>query len=190
MENQRSVRWDVAAVVMFASAALLWLSLLTHDAADNLGDFSGPIASIYTPMNAAYPLNDKIQNSCGYLGALASDILMQATGIGSYLVAMLFCLSGVVMLRQQPWASPMGRSVGWTLILVAICCMPTRFGLSPRIPVPIGGGGYLGALCNTWMDQHLAHFGASIMVLSVLVGGLLLSTEYALVRYFGFAKGA
>ena len=187
MENQRSVRWDVAAVVMFATAALLWLSLLTHDAADKVGDFSGPIASIYTPMNAAYPLNDKIQNSCGYLGALASDILMQATGIGSYLVAMLFCLSGVVMLRQQPWASPMGRSVGWTLILVAICCMPTRFGLSPHIPVPIGGGGYLGALCNTWMDQHLAHFGASIMVLSVLVGGLLLSTEYALVRYFGFA---
>ena len=187
MENQRSVRWDVAAVVMFATAALLWLSLLTHDAADNLGDFSGPITSIYTPMNAAYPPNDKIQNSCGYLGALASDILMQATGIGCYLVAMLFCLSGVVMLRQQPWASPMGRSVGWTLILVAVCCLPTRFGLSLRIPVPIGGGGYLGALCNTWMDQHLAHLGASILVLSVLVGGLLLSTEYALVRYFGFA---
>ena len=89
MENQRSVRWDVAAVVMFAAAALLWLSLLTHDAADDLGDFSGPIASVYTPMNAAYPPNAKIQNSCGYIGALVSDILMQATGIGSYLVAML-----------------------------------------------------------------------------------------------------
>ncbi len=187
MENQRSVRWDVAAVVMFAAAALLWLSLLTHDAADNLGDFSGAVASIYAPMNAAYPLNDKIQNSCGYLGALASDILMQATGVGSYLIAMLLCLSGIVMLRQQPWASPLGRSVGWTLILVAVCCIPTRFGMSPRIPVPIGGGGYLGALCNIWMDQHLAHLGATILVLSVFVGGLLLSTEYALVRYFGFA---
>lgn len=187
MENQRSVRWDVAAVVMFAAAALLWLSLLTHDAADNLGDFSGAVASIYAPMNAAYPMNDKIRNSCGYLGALASDILMQATGVGSYLIAMLLCLSGIVMLRQQPWASPMGRSVGWTLILVAVCCIPTRFGMSPPIPVPIGGGGYLGALCNIWMDQHLAHLGATILVLSVFVGGLLLSTEYALVRYFGFA---
>ena len=187
MENQRSVRWDVAAVVMFAAAALLWLSLLSHDAADNLGDFSGPVASIYTPMNAAYPLNTKIQNSCGYLGALVSDVLMQATGIGSYLVAMLVCLSGVVMLRQQPWASPMGRSIGWTLILVAVCCIPTRFGMTPRISVPVGAGGYLGALCNTWMDNHLAHLGASILVLSVFAGGVLLSTEYALVRYFGFA---
>ena len=187
MENQRSVRWDVAAVVMFAASALLWLSLLTHDAADNLGDFSGSISSIYRPMQAAYPTNQSIQNSCGYLGALASDILMQATGVGSFLVATLLCLSGVVMLRQQPWASPMGRSIGWTLILVAVCCMPTRFGIILSIPVPIGGGGYLGALCNAWMDHHLAHLGACILVVSVFVGGLLLSTEYALVRYFGFA---
>ena len=187
MENQRSVRWDVAAVVMFAAAALLWLSLLTHDAADNLGDFSESISSTYKPMQAAYPPNQRIQNSCGYLGALASDILMQATGVGSYLVASLLCLSGVVMLRQEPWASPMGRSIGWTLILVAVCCIPTRFGITLRIPVPIGSGGYLGALCNTWMDHHLAHLGACILVVSVFVGGLLLSTEYALVRYFGFA---
>ncbi len=186
MENQRSVRWDVAAVVMFAAAALLWLSLLTHDAADNLGEFSGPVASVYSPMRAAYPFNTEIQNWCGYFGALTSDILLQATGVGSYLVAMLLCLSGVVMLRQEPWASPMGRSFGWTLILVAVCCMPARFGFTPRIPVPVGAGGYLGALCNFWLDNHLKH-GATILVLGVFVGGLLLSTEYALVRYFGFA---
>lgn len=187
MENQRSVRWDVAAVVMFAVAALLWLSLLTHDAADNLGDFSNSALSFYGPVGAAYPLNDTIQNACGYFGALVSDILLQSTGIGSYLIASLICLSGVVMLRQQPWASPLGRSVGWTLILVAVSCMPTRFGLRLPISVPIGAGGYLGALCNTWLDSHLAQFGSAIMVLSLFVGGLLLSTEYALVRYFGFA---
>ena len=187
MENQRSVRWDVAAVVMFAASALLWLSLLTHDAADDLGEFKGNLASWYAPINAAYPVNESIQNSCGYVGALASDILLQATGIGAYLVAALIILSGVVMLRQQPWASPMGRSIGWTLILIAVCCMPTRFGIQPNIPVPIGGGGYLGALCNTWMNHHIAHGGSVILVLATFIGGLLLSTEYALVRYFGFA---
>jgi S-DNA-T family DNA segregation ATPase FtsK/SpoIIIE len=172
---------------MFAASALLWLSLLTHDAADNLGEFNGVLASFYSPIHAAYPLNESIQNSCGYLGALASDVLFQATGIGAYLIASLMILSGVVMLRQQPWASPMGRSIGWTLILIAVCSIPTRFGIQPRIPVPIGGGGYLGALCNTWMNQHLAQAGSVILVLTVFIGGLLLSTEYALVRYFGFA---
>ena len=187
MEIQRSVRWDVAALVMFAGSALLWLSLLTHDAADNLGEFSGVVGAVYRPMVTAYPANPNIRNACGYLGAIASDILMQATGVGCYLVAILLCLSGVVMLKQQPWASPLGRSIGWTLILVAVCCIPTRFGIVPNIPVPIGAGGYLGALCNTWMDRHLAHFGACILVFSVFLGGLLLSTEYALLRYFGFA---
>ena len=119
MENQRSVRWDVASVAMFAASALLWLSLLTHDAADNLGEFNGILANFYSPIHAAYPFNESIQNSCGYIGALASDVLFQATGIGAYLVASLMILSGVVMLRQQPWASPMGRSIGWTLILIS-----------------------------------------------------------------------
>jgi DNA segregation ATPase FtsK/SpoIIIE, S-DNA-T family len=187
MDNQRSVRWDVAAVVMFACAALLWLSLLTHDAADNLGDFGSIVGQFYVPLHAAYPLNERIQNSCGYMGALVSDILLQSTGIGAYLLAGLMVLSGIVMLRQRPWASPLGRSIGWTLILVAVCCMPTRFGIRSTIPVPIGGGGYLGALCNTWMDHHLAHGGSVILILTALVGGLLLSTEYALVRYFGYA---
>lgn len=183
----RSVRWDVAAVVMFAFAALLWLSLLTHDSADNLGEFPQPIASIYSPSPSAFPVNERIQNACGYFGALVSDLLLQATGVGAYLVAGLTILSGVVMLRQKPWASPLGRSIGWTLILLSVCCMPSRFGLHPNIPVPIGAGGYLGALCNVWMDRHLASGGAFILVCSVFLGGLLLSTEYALLRYFGFA---
>ena len=49
MDKQRSVRWDVAAVVMFAVAALAWLSILTHDPADNLGQMPPGIASIYQP---------------------------------------------------------------------------------------------------------------------------------------------
>lgn len=187
MENARSVRWDVAAIVMFAASALLWLSLLTHDSADNLGEFNGIIGSIYTPLNASYPFNERIENACGYMGALASDLLLQTTGVGAYFVAAMMILSGVVMLRQQPWASPMGRSIGWTLILIAVCTLPSRLGLQLSIPVPIDAGGYLGALCNTWLDRHLANAGSLIFVLTVFVGGILLSTEYALLRYFGFA---
>ncbi len=187
MEKQRSVRWDVAAVVMFAAAALVWLSLLTHDAADDLGEMPSWVSKFYQPLHAAYPINDELKNNCGFLGALISDVLLQATGIGAYLIASLMILSGVVMLRQRPWASSLGRSFGWSLILLAVCCIPGRFGFHPNIPVPIDGGGYLGALANIWLDNHFAHAGAVIMVLSTLVGGLLLSTEYAILRYFGYA---
>lgn len=184
--QQRSVRWDLGAVGMFALAALVWLSLLTHDAADRIAPPPG-LSAIYTPMPPAYPENEQIQNSAGYIGALISDLLLQAIGIGAYLLAAILIASGVVMLRQKPLASPLGRSIGWSLITLSVCCMPERFGLQPTIPVPIGGGGYLGAIGNIWLDDHVAQGGAVIFVLGLFIAGLLLSTEYALLRYFGFA---
>ncbi len=185
--HQRSVRWDVAAVVMFAVSAFVWLSLLTHDAADAIGPVPNVVSVFYTPMPPAYPANEGIENSAGFVGAVISDLLLQSTGIGAYLLATLMFASGIVMIRQKPLASTLGRSVGWSAILLSVCCMPQRFGFQPEIPVPIGAGGYLGALGNLWMDNHLAHGGAVILVLGLFVGGLLLSTEYAILRYFGFA---
>ena len=186
MENQRSVRWNVVAVCMFAFSAFLWLSLWTHDPADNLGSTSKPLGFFYQPLPAAYPPNEKLQNACGYFGALASDLLIQSTGIGAYLIAGLSVLSGIVMLRQKPWASSLGRSIGWSLILLAVCCMPDRFGWKPHVSVPVGGGGYLGAVANLWMDARLGQGGSVVMVISIFIGGLLLSTEYAIISYFGY----
>jgi DNA segregation ATPase FtsK/SpoIIIE, S-DNA-T family len=188
--HRRSVRWDLVGIVMFGMAILVGLSLLTYDPADDITKILGkPDAETlgvwYSPK--AFPVNEKIQNACGAVGALVSQALLQATGIGAYLVAALLALGGVVCFRQQPWASPLGRSIGWTLVLVAVCAMPSRFGLHPNISVPIGGGGYLGALANLWIDRNLAHAGGVIAVLSTFVCGLLLSTEYALLRYFGYA---
>lgn len=188
--NPRSVRWDLVGTCMFALAALIGLSLITYDPADDLSRVfgkptSGSTETWYSPK--AFPPNAKIQNACGVVGAIISQALFQGTGIGAYLVLFLTGLSGVVCLRQRPWASPMGRSIGWTLVFVAICTLPGRFGLHPNLSVPMGGGGYLGALTNLWMDRNIAHGGGVILVLSCFVGGLLLSTEYAILRYFGYA---
>jgi DNA segregation ATPase FtsK/SpoIIIE-like protein len=171
---------------MFAFSAFLWLSLWTHDPADSLGSTPKPLGFFYQPLPAAYPPNEKLQNACGYFGALASDLLIQSTGIGAYLIAGLTLLSGIVMLRQKPWASSLGRSIGWSLILLAVCCMPDRFGWKPYVAVPVGGGGYLGAVANLWMDARLGQGGSVVMVISIFIGGLLLSTEYAIISYFGY----
>ena len=150
-----------------------------------LGQRTSYASHWFTP--AAFPPNAVIQNGAGYLGALLSQVLFQATGIGAYLVACLFTLAGIVCFRQVPWASPLGRSIGWTLVLTSVCALPDRLGLSLGIPIPIGGGGHLGALVNTWLNHHLAFTGGLICILATLCVGLLLSTEYALVRYLGLA---
>jgi S-DNA-T family DNA segregation ATPase FtsK/SpoIIIE len=189
-ESRLFVRWDILGIFLFGTAVLLWLSLLTYDPADDLsGVFGTPAQGSpvvwYSP--TAYPVNTKIQNACGVVGAVLSRTLLQATGIGAFLIAFLIGIAGLVCFRHKPWASPLGRSLGWTLVLIAICTIPGRFGIHPPISVPVGGGGYLGTLVNLWMDQHLAHAGGVIAVFVALFCGVLLSTEYAVLRYFGYA---
>ncbi len=191
----RSVRWDMLGVVLFGITAVVWVALFTHDPADDLrpalgfSSATGQDSSMYPSWiaPAVYPPNEKFHNEAGFLGALISQILFQATGIGAYLIALLLPISGVVCFRKTPWASPLGRSLGWSLLLASLCALPDRLGLPIPLSVPIGRGGYLGALINTWLNEHLAFTGGLIFLLAIFAIGLLLSTEYALIRYLGFA---
>ncbi len=187
MPEPRNVRWDIAALIVAAASVFVWLSLLTHDPADPLPKLPSPLSRLYQPDIVSYPINDKVANQCGYTGAWLSHLLLQSIGAGAYLAAALMGLSVVVMLRQQPWASPLGRSVGWTLVgLSLVTLLPTaQFNLP--IPVPIGSGGYLGAMTSTWLHEHFAWLGSLVLILCCLVAGLLLSTEYAIVHYFRYS---
>ncbi len=176
-----SRNWDTTAV----SEPTIILPDLANTPTTTSATSNTPASSWLTP--ASFPANPTIQNGAGYLGALVSQTLFQATGIGAYIIACLLTLAGFVCFRQQPWASPLGRSIGWTLVLAALCALPDRLGLSLGLPIPIGGGGYLGALLNTWLNHHFAFLGGLICILATLCIGLLLSTEYALVRYLGLA---
>src|SRR6478752_212193 len=50
-------------------------------------------------------------------------------------------------------------------------------------PGPIvGAGGYIGAMGRTFLESHFAVAGSYIFALSVLLAGLLLSTDYFLFR--------
>ena len=191
----RSVRWDMLGVAFFAATALVWVALFSHNPADDLRPSLGyaPATDVNPSIApgwlapSIYPANEKIQNEAGFIGALVSQILFQSTGIGAYLIALLLPIAGVVCFRKTPWASPLGRSIGWSLLLASLCALPDRIGLPIPVSVPIGRGGYLGALINTWLNEHLAFTGGLIFLLATLAIGMLLSTEYALIRYLGFA---
>jgi DNA segregation ATPase FtsK/SpoIIIE, S-DNA-T family len=65
--------------------------------------------------------------------------------------------------------------------LTALAAM-TLVRLSPG-PV-IGPGGYLGATGRGLLEMHFARLGAYIISVSLLAGGLLLTTDYVLIRAF------
>jgi DNA segregation ATPase FtsK/SpoIIIE, S-DNA-T family len=187
MPEPRNVRWDIAALIVTALGVFVWLSLWTHDPADPLPPLPSPLARLYQPDIVAYPINLRVENACGNAGAWLSHLMFQAIGAGAYLAAGLIGLSVAVMLRSTPWASPLGRSFGWTLVGLSIVTLFPLIGFNPGIPSPIGSGGYLGAMTTTWLLEHFAQVGALVMVLGCLAAGLLLSTEYAVLRYVRYS---
>ena len=182
MTEPRNVRWDMAAIAMATAAVFVTLSLWSHDAADVVGPLVPPFNYLYQPDQVAYPDNAITANWCGYWGSLVSHLLLHSIGIGAYFAAGLMFLSCVAMLRRDPIASPLGRSLGWTLLLLSGTTLPALLQWHLPLPVPIGCGGYLGALTSTWINNHFAFAGGIILCVSSLIAGLLLSTEYAILN--------
>lgn len=189
MSEPRNIRWDIAALVLAAFSFFVWMSLLSYDAADPLTPAPALANLIYSPYPAdqiAFPVNPSVTNRCGYIGAFVAQAMFHAFGAGSFIVALLMVLAVVVTIRQKPLASPLGRSIGWTLVLVAVLSLMEITRVRLPMALPLGSGGAIGAMGSMWLGTHFAMFGGIIICLCCLVIGLMLSTEYAVFRGVSF----
>jgi DNA segregation ATPase FtsK/SpoIIIE, S-DNA-T family len=86
-------------------------------------------------------------------------------------------------LRRREIDQPVLRGVGWALSLAAFSTLVAM--LLPRSsPGPeVGAGGYLGAMGYALLESNFAMAGGYILALSVLLAGLLLCTDYLLLRF-------
>ncbi|QEG42668.1 FtsK/SpoIIIE family DNA translocase [Roseimaritima ulvae] len=181
-DTPRHMGRDLTAIGLSALALFLAVALLTHDPADLVDTPVWPLSLIYSPTNSVHPTNQTIHNACGYWGALVSSAMLQATGIGaSILVLCLGALAGNLLIRGGMNAPAM-RSLGATIVLVAIVTAATLAPWRPDGMPIIGPGGYLGAMTSTWLGEHFAVFGTWILTLTLLAFGTLLTTDYVLLQ--------
>ena len=169
MPEARNLKADLAALVLLALAVFLAVALFTFDPADPPGDLVQP------PRTA-------VNNACGWLGAWTAHGLFQALGLGAYYLVFSLALLDAALLRRQAIREPWLRAIGWGVSLVGLTVLATMAlpGLSPG-PV-IGSGGYLGAAGRGLLELHVATAGAYILVMSLILGGWLLSTDYLLLH--------
>jgi len=174
MLESRSLKLDLIALALLALCLFLGLALFSYDRVDSLDAL-------------VYPAPSHPVNACGRFGALMADGLLQAFGIGAYYFLVSLAVLDVWLLARRSVSDPWLRGTGWLLSLVAISTLASlsQWSWSPG-PV-IGPGGYLGAAGRGWLEMHFASAGAYILTFSVLVGGVLLSTEYLLPRLIGHA---
>lgn len=170
MFDNRSLKFDLLALVLLAATALLAVSLGTYDATD-------------PPSTLVYPPHTDYQNACGPIGAYVAHLLLESVGLGAYyLVGSLGTLS-MVLLWRRGIDQPVLRAVGWASSLVAIATLATM-ALPQITPGPeIGAGGYLGAMGHAVLESNFASTGAYILSLTVLLAGMLLCTDYLILKF-------
>ncbi len=171
MLESRSLKLDLAALALLALCVFFGMSLATYHPADAFDALVHPPA-------------DRVQNACGRAGAILTDVALSALGIGAHYLLVSLSVLDLWLLARRPISDCVLRTIGWLLSLVGLSTLASM-ALPNWSPGPvIGPGGYLGAAGRGWLEMHFASAGAYILTISVLVGGLLLCTEYLLPRLF------
>ncbi len=172
MFEQRSLKLDLFALGLLAIVLFLGLALLTYEPAD-------------PPGTLVYPPHAHAVNACGRAGAWAAHWLLEALGWSAFYLLISLAALDVRLLARRAVRDPLPRGVGWLLSLLGVTTLSAL--LLPRLsPGPtIGPGGYLGAAGRAFLEMHFAQAGSYILTVSAIVAGILLCTDYVLVRAVG-----
>jgi S-DNA-T family DNA segregation ATPase FtsK/SpoIIIE len=176
MFEERNFKRDCLALGLLGLVVFLGVALFSYDPAD-------------PPSTLVYPAHAEVTNACGRSGAMAAAFMYESFGMGAiYLVFSLALIDGL-MLARRIIDDPVLRVIGWGVSLIGVTtlvamAMPS---LSPG-PV-IGSGGYLGAAGRGLLELHFATAGAYIIAISLILGGLLLATDYVLLHVGAWGVG-
>ena len=167
MFEDRSLKIDLCALAMLALVVFVGLALCTYDATD-------------PPSTVVWPPSDVVHNACGRVGAMTSHYLFESLGIGAYYLAGSLALLTFFLFRRREIDQPIIRTMGWAISVAGLTTL-AALAIPHWTPGPIvGAGGYIGAMGRSMLESHFALAGAYIFALSVLLAGLLLSTDYFL----------
>jgi DNA segregation ATPase FtsK/SpoIIIE, S-DNA-T family len=170
MFENRNRKLDLAALALLAVVMFLGVSLWTYNRFD-------------PPSTLVYPASNMIHNACGGAGAFVANYLLESLGLGAYYLLASLAVLTALLLAHREIDQPVLRAAGWIVSLVGLVTLAAL--LVPNwTPGPVvGSGGYVGALGRGLLEMHFAHAGAFIFTLSVLAAGLLLATDYHLLRF-------
>ncbi len=182
MTKPRNLRIDLIALGLLAVVAILGLALFSYSPADPVMELVAPLNRYFQPDVLVHPQNETVQNACGSWGALMASLLLTTMGVGAYYLVLSLAVLDVLLLLRRRIDAPVVRTFGWTASLVGMTAVAALIVPSWSPGPIIGSGGYLGALGAGLLEMHFATMGSLILAGSLILGGLLLSTDYALMH--------
>ncbi len=182
MFENRNIKFDVVALALLAIVAFLGMALVTHRSSDPPVQLVYPFDRLYQQDILEYPVDQATQNACGPWGSLISSAMLDGLGLGAYYVVLSLVALAVLLLFGIEVDSPVLRSIGWCASLIGLTTLATMIVPSISPGTVIGSGGMAGALGAGVLRYYFAHAGGFVLAVSILVGGLLLCTDYVLVH--------
>ena len=159
---------ELVGFLLCISALLLFLALASYSPLDP----SLNSASVLTGSRAA-------RNWIGVVGALISDLVLQAFGIGAFLLPVFSATLGVRWFRSRKITSPVAKVLGgiWMLIFVPalLALLPGHLRWMNAIPIE----GLFGRMVGDFLIHYFNLAGAYIVCASVLAVALYLSTAFS-----------
>ena len=172
MLEKRDLKKDLLALGLLALAVFLVAALMSYDPAD-------------PPSKLVYPERHRSPQCLRPLWGLRQPLLFTALGLGSYYLVLSLAALDAMLLARRPLNQPIIRLCGWLISLAGLTTIVAM--AAPHFAWPvIGAGGYLGAAGRGLLELNFATVGAYILTTSLLLGGLLLSTDYLLLHVVAF----
>ena len=159
---------ELIGFLLFVSAILLFLALISYSPADRSLNTAGPP-----------PASRPARNWIGILGAYGSDLMLQSAGIAAFLLPLMLAFLGARWFRSRTVGSPGAKLAGAVMLLVFA---PGMLGLLPghlrwRHAIPVEG--LLGRIVGDALIHWFNLAGAYIICAAVLAIGLYLSTTFS-----------
>ena len=164
MIDLHRIRIDLIALGLLAVTVFMALALFSFDPAD-------------PPGQTVFPLNETVNNLCGDVGATLADRMLQAFGIGAFVLLLLLLAIDLQLFARECEIDWRLRAVGMLFALTGACVALQNFGPTLHLSPIVGNGGYLGAHVSLLLDQHVSMTGSLILTASFIGAGLLLTTD-------------
>ena len=125
MFEDRSLKLDLFALVMFALVLFVGIALWTYDPAD-------------PPSTLVWPPQETVNNSCGRAGAVTAHYLFESLGIGAYYFAGTLFALALLLLRRREINQPILRTIGWAISVAGLATL-AALSIPSWTPGPVVG---------------------------------------------------
>jgi len=160
---------EIVAIPLIAVALLLGLCLASYNPNDPSWNAAG---------------SPSAHNWIGAIGANVAAALFQAIGLSAYLLPLLLLAAAWRRFRSRRINAAWSRLAGLVIVILSSSALLALANIRPLFDASFNAGGLTGAVIARALVGGLNTIGASILLVTIAVTGVLLATRFSFALFY------